>query len=88
MAAIYEFHVAGRVGSVVRSALPDMETFELRSGRTLHGTASERREIDRLLELIQMLNLSVQRLHIATRSAGLCGNVPVVDDRGAQDDVL
>ncbi|WP_395728819.1 hypothetical protein [Nakamurella sp.] len=105
MAAIYEFHVAGQVGSVVRSALPEMETFEQRSGRTLHGTAAERREIDRLLELIQTFNLIVQRLQIcvrpdsawppAYRGASLAdarsevgGDVPVVDDGGAQRDIL
>ena len=105
MAAIYEFHVAGQVGSVVRSALPEMETFEQRSGRTLHGTAAERREIDRLLELIQTFNLIVQRLQICVRpdsgwpppdqDASLAdvrsdvgGDVPVVDDGGAQRDVL
>lgn len=67
MAAIYEFHVTGLVGPVIRSALPEMEAFEQRSGRTLHGTAAERREIDRLLELIQTFNLIVQRLQICVR---------------------
>jgi hypothetical protein len=135
MAAIYEFHVAGQVGSVVRSALPEMEAFEQRSGRILHGKAAERREIDRLLELIQTFNLIVQRLQICVRpdpggpptfpdtaqaqsprnrcgpggvdaslagargpggvDASLAGarsevggDVPVVDDGGAQRDVL
>lgn len=89
MTAIYEFHVAGQVGSVVRSALPEMEAFEQRSGRTLHGTAAERSEIDRLLELIQTFNLTVQRLQICVRPDSLVdGHVPVVDDGGAQGDVL
>lgn len=100
MTAIYEFHVTGQVGSVIRSALPELEAFEQRSGRTLHGTATERREIDRLLELIQTFNLIVQRLQICVRPdqcgddslAGdrsrVGGHVPVVDDRGAQGDVL
>lgn len=89
MAAIYEFHVAGRVGSVIRSALPEMEAFEQRSGRTLHGTAAERREIDRLLELIQTFNLIVQRLQICVRrDSDIGGDVPVVDDGGAQRNVL
>ena len=99
MAAIYEFHVSGQVGAVVRSALPEMEAFEQRSGRILHGRAAERREIDRLLELIQMFNLIVQRVQICVRSdtgaddapghdRSIGGDVPVVDDRGAQRDVL
>lgn len=98
MAAIYEFHVAGRVGSVIRSALPEMQTFEQRAGRTLHGTAAERQEIDRLLELIQTFNLIVQRLQIHVvpdtprrwpmAGSGVGGHVPVVDDGGAQRDVL
>ena len=106
MAAIYEFHVAGQVGSVIKSALPEMEAFEQRSGRTLHGTAAERAEIDRLLELIQTFNLIVQRLQICVRPdtpparpdgaddaavdarSDVGGHVPVVDDRGAQRDVL
>lgn len=89
MAPIYEFHVAGQVGSVIRSALPEMEAFEQRSGRTLHGTAAERREIDRLLELIQTFNLIVQRLQICVRpDSCVGGHVPVVDDSGAQRDVL
>jgi hypothetical protein len=71
MASIYEFHVAGQVGSVIRAALPEMEAFELRSGRTLHGTAAERCEIDRLLELIQTFNLTVQRLQICERADAL-----------------
>jgi hypothetical protein len=91
MAAIYEFHVAGLVGPVIRSALPEMKAFEKRSGRTMHGTAAERCEIDRLLELIQMLNLTVHRLQISVRRddrSGLGDHVPVVDDRGAQDHIL
>lgn len=89
MAAIYEIQVAGQVGSVVRAALPEMRSFEEASGRVLRGTATERREIDRLLELIQTMNLTVQRLQICARShPRLGGDVPVVDDGGAQDDVL
>ena len=96
MAAIYEFHVAGMVGSVVRSALPEMQTFEQRSGRVMHGTATERSEIDRLLELIQTFNLNLQRLQICERPeskpgcarSGVGDHVPVVDDGGAQGDVL
>lgn len=98
MAAIYEFHVAGRVGSVIRSALPEMLTFEQRAGRTLHGIAAERQEIDRLLELIQTFNLIVQRLQIHVvpddprarpiSGSGVRGHVPVVDDGGAQGDIL
>lgn len=97
MAAIYEFHVAGRVGSVIRSALPEMQTFEQRAGRTLHGIA-ERDEIDRLLELIQTFNLIVQRLqiHVVPDASRGCpgagsdvgGDVPVVDHGGAQRDIL
>ena len=45
MAAIYEFQVTGQVGSVVRAALPEMESFEEASGRILRGTAAERRQI-------------------------------------------
>ena len=93
MAAIYEFHVAGRVGPVVRSALPEMQTFEQFSGRTLRGTAAERYEIDRLLEAIRTLNLTVQWLQICARptpadSSPLGDDVPVVDDGGAHHDVL
>ncbi len=89
MTAIYEFQVAGQVGAVVRAALPEMLTFEEASGRILRGTADERREIDRLLELIQTMNLTVQRLHICARSRPrLRRDVPVVDDGGAQGDVL
>ena len=96
MAAIYEFHVAGMVGSVVRSALPEMQTFEQRSGRVMHGTATERGEIDRLLELIQTFNLNLQRLQICERPdirspgarSGVDDHVPVVDDGGAQHDIL
>ncbi len=89
MAAIYEFQVTGQVGSVVRAALPEMESFEEASGRILRGTAAERRQIDRLLELIQTMNVTVERLHICARSQPrFCGDVPVVDDGGAQDDVL
>jgi hypothetical protein len=96
MAAIYEFHVAGMVGSVVRSALPELQMFEQRSGRVMHGTATERGEIDRLLELIQTFNLNLQRLQICERPdataagarSGVYDHVPVVDDGGAQGDVL
>jgi hypothetical protein len=91
MTAIYEFHVSGQVGSVIRSALPEMQTFEESGGRTLRGIAAERRDIDRLLESIQLLNVVVQQLHIATRpecSLVVDDDVPVVDDGGAQRDVL
>lgn len=88
--AIYEIHVAGQVGSITRSALPEMRTFEQQSRRVLHGTAAQRGEIDRLLELIQTMNLIVEELLICARPASgyFGGDVPVVDDRGAKDDVL
>lgn len=89
MAAIYEFQVTGQVGSVVRAALPEMQIFEEPSGRILRGIATERREIDRLLERIQLMNLTVQRLHICRRSCSrLRSEMPVVDDGGTQHDVL
>lgn len=89
MTAIYEFQVSGLVGSVIRSALPEMQTFEQASGRTLRGTADERGEIDRLLELIQTMNLVLQRLQICVRrESGLDHDVPVIDHGGSQDDIL
>ena len=91
MAAIYEFQVAGQIGPVIRSALPEMRTFEESSGRRLRGTATERGDIDRLLELIRTLDLVVQRLHIAARpECSVLGDddVPVVDDGGAQNNIL
>ncbi len=90
MVAIYEFHVAGQVGAVIRTALPEMQTFEQRSGSTLRGMATGRREIDRLLELIQTMNMIVERLHIeAHREQSVVGDdVPVVDDGRAQGDIL
>jgi hypothetical protein len=88
MTPIYEFHVAGRVGSVIRSALPEMHTFEQHAGRTVHGTG-EPQEIDELLTRIESLNLVVQSVHICARSRSRIGDhVPVVDDGGAQHDVL
>lgn len=92
MAAIYEFQVSGQIGSVIRSALPEMQTFEEASGaRTIRGTAGRPQDVGRLLELIRSLNLVVEWLHIATRpDNSLLGDdhVPVVDDGGAQRDVL
>ena len=82
--------MAGRVGSVIRTALPEMHTFEQQSRRIVHGTAAQRGQVDRLLELIQTMNLVVEQLQICERpgSGDFGGDVPVVDDGGAQYDVL
>ncbi|HEY5877673.1 MAG TPA: hypothetical protein VIU11_02100 [Nakamurella sp.] len=92
MAAIYEFQVSGQIGSVIRSALPEMQTFEETCGaRTFRGTAGGPQDIGRLLDLIRSLDLVVEELHIAARpDNSLVGddNVPVVDDRGSQNNIL
>ena len=92
MAPIYEFHVVGVVGAVVRAALPEMVMIEQPPRRTLHGTAADRREIERVLELIQTLHVNVRWLQISTGKRGgpnsVGADVPVVDDGGPQHDVL
>jgi hypothetical protein len=79
MADIYEFHVTGLIGPVVRSALPEL-TSEPDCRRTLLSGSAEPGEVSRLLEqlrdsglLLQHVVLSIENRWTATGSRGQDG---------------
>ena len=103
MADIYEFHVTGLIGPVVRSALPELATGAGDRNSVLSGTATGPDDVDRVLRRLGDAGLTPTHIVISNgrrwRPAGRTkanrplpdcsgGAVPVVDDNGSQHDVL
>ncbi|MET0865484.1 MAG: hypothetical protein ABWZ98_14220 [Nakamurella sp.] len=93
MAEIYEFHVTGLIGPVARSALPELTTGPGDRNSVLSGTASGPDEVDRVLRRLGDAGLTPTHIVITNerrwRSPDLSdGAVPVVDDNGAEHDIL
>ena len=103
MAEIYEFHVAGLIGPVVRSALPEFTTGPGGRDSVLSGTANSPDDVDRMLQRLGDAGLTATHIVITSNkrwhSAGSgesltsgdgCSDraVPVVDDNGAEYDIL
>jgi hypothetical protein len=65
MADIYEFHVAGLIGPVVRSALPEL-TSEHDCRSTLLSGSAEPGEVTRLLEQLRDNGLQLQHVVLST----------------------
>jgi hypothetical protein len=104
VAEIYEFHVTGLIGPVVRSALPELATGAGEKNSVLSGTANGPEEVDQVLRRLGDAGLTPSHIVIsngrrwrsadetesaaATGAACSGGAVPVVDDNGAQHNVL
>jgi hypothetical protein len=67
MADIYEFHVTGLIGPVVRSALPEL-TSEPDCRRTLLSGSAEPGEVSRLLEQLRDNGLLLQHVVLSTEN--------------------
>ncbi|MEP6559695.1 MAG: hypothetical protein ABJD68_01285 [Nakamurella sp.] len=99
MADLYEFHVAGRIGPVIRSALPELATGPEGMNSVLSGAASGHEEVDRMLRRLDDAGLTATHIVItdeqrwrpqvsAESTPSGRGFVPVVDDDSSQYDVL
>jgi len=103
VADIYEFHVAGLIGPVVRSALPELTTGAGDRNSVLSGRADGPDDVDRVLRRLGDAGLTPTHIVISherrwrpadcTGPGGrdqTCsgGAVPVVDDNGSEHDVL
>jgi hypothetical protein len=103
VAEIYEFHVAGLIGPVVRSALPELATGAGGKNSVLCGKADGPEEVDRVLRQLGDAGLSPTHIVISNgrrwQSTGggeptdaeqgrSGGAMPVVDDNGAEHDIL
>jgi hypothetical protein len=103
MADVYEFHVTGLIGPVVRSALPELTTGAGDRNSVLCGKADGPDDVDRVLRQLGDAGLTPSHIVIssgrrwhdpgssepddAERHGSGCA-VPVVDDNGSQHDVL
>ena len=67
MADIYEFHVTGLIGPVVRSALPEL-TSERDCRRTLLSGSAEPGEVTRILEQLRDSGLLLQHVVLRTEN--------------------
>jgi len=100
---IYEFHVAGLIGPVVRSALPELTTGAGDRNSVLSGTANGPDDVDRVLQRLGDAGLAPSHIVISNGRRWRCadgseptvgaedssgGAMPVVDDNSSQDDVL
>lgn len=103
MAEVYEFHVAGLIGPVVRSALPELATGAGDRNSVLSGKADGPDDVDRVLRQLGDAGLTPSHIVISSggrwHAAGCSeqdnaerqrsgGAMPVVDDYGSQHDVL
>jgi hypothetical protein len=102
MAEVYEFHVAGLIGPVVRSALPELTTGAGDRNSVLCGKADGPDDVDRVLRRLGDAGLTPSHIVISsgrrwhapcTEPGGAeqqCsgGAMPVVHDDGSQHDVL
>ena len=68
MTDIYEFHVTGLIGPVVRSALPEL-TSERDCRRTLLSGSAEPGEVTRILEQLRDSGLLLQHVVLRTERA-------------------
>lgn len=68
--ATYEFHIAGTIGPVVRSALPEFAAVALPSSTVLTGTCGSQEDLQRLLDTLNAHDVPVLDLRI-TRSQRL-----------------
>jgi hypothetical protein len=62
---IYEFHVAGRIGPVVRAALPELTTLDNPRHTVLIGSATNPAHVDELLEKLREHDLVADHILIA-----------------------
>jgi hypothetical protein len=81
MADIYEFHVTGLIGPVVRSALPEL-TSEPDCRRTLLSGSAEPGEVSRLLEQLRDNGLLLQHVVLSTENRWAATGSPVQDGAG------
>jgi hypothetical protein len=103
VAEIYEFHVAGLVGPVVRSALPELATGAGEKNSVLCGTAEGPDEVEKVLRQLGDAGLDPNHIVISngrrwqpvdgaepagTGQGRSGGAMPVVDDNGPQHHVL
>ena len=102
MAEIYEFHVAGLIGPVVRSALPELTTGAGNRNSVLSGRADGPDDVYRVLRRLGDAGLTPTHIVISngrrwrpadcsdSDGGGCCsgGAMPVVDDNGSEHDVL
>jgi len=65
VAGVYEFHVAGLVGPVVRSALPELSTHAGARLSVLSGTVNGPEDIDDLLQRLSDHGLVATHILIA-----------------------
>ena len=63
----YEFHIAGTIGPVVRSALPEFAVVVEASSTVLTGTCGSHEDLQRLLDTLNAHDVPVLDLRI-TRS--------------------
>jgi hypothetical protein len=92
MSDTYEFHVAGLIGPVVRSALPELATGVGSRDSVLSGTADGPEEVDRVLRRLGDAGLTATHIVITSnerwrpaegKDRGCSGRaVPVVDNNG------
>jgi len=68
MPDIYEFHVGGLIGPVVRSALPELTSIDDGRQTRLFGTAVEPSDVDRLLVRLAGNGLVPNHIVLSNRS--------------------
>ena len=79
MAEVYEFHVAGVVGPVVRAALPELSADSQNRVSVLTGTAASPEVVDDLLRRISDAGLSTTHIVITRDSRWQHSTVPAAD---------
>ena len=84
MAEVYEFHVTGVVGPVVRAALPELSADSQSRVSVLTGTAASAEAIDELLRRIGNAGLKTTHILITRESRWQHSAMPA-DDAPAGD---
>lgn len=84
MSEVYEFHVAGVVGPVVRAALPELSADSQHRVSVLTGTVATADAVDDLLRRISAAGLDTTHILITRESRWQQGAIPA-DDAPAGD---
>ena len=84
MAEVYEFHVTGEIGPVVRAALPELSADAQSRVSVLTGTAESAEAVDDLLRRIGNAGLKTTHILITRESRWQHSTMPT-DDAPARD---